>query len=151
MFRKISFICILLALLLLTKPAFAQVLDTGLVDAAETGAGYSNSNLEVTIGYFISILIGVLGIIFLLLALYAGFTWMTAMGDAKKIETAKSTLARAVVGLAIVLSAYAITSFVVNSLAPNQNYRYDSSGNLYDNRGNLVPNSDSGEVNISDI
>lgn len=116
MLKKIFFINLLLALFLFTKPVSAQVLDIGLKDAAETGAGYSNGNLEVSIGYFIKIFIGVLGIIFLLLSIYAGITWMTAMGEAKKVETAKATLARAVIGLTIVMSAYAISSFIVTNL-----------------------------------
>lgn len=117
MLKNISLASSIAVILLMANTALAQVLDVGLENAAELGAGYTDGNLEVTMGYFISILIGVLGIIFLLLTLYAGFTWMTAMGDAKKIETAKSTLTRAVIGLVIVLSAYAITNFVVRALA----------------------------------
>ena len=58
-----------------------------------------------------------LGIIFFALMIYAGVTWMVAMGDSSRVDTAKQTLEAAIIGLLIVLAAYAITSFVFNRLA----------------------------------
>jgi uncharacterized membrane protein YwzB len=101
------------------RPVLAITLDDGLSGAAGVANYEPTPNLAATIGFLIKVALGLLGIIFLVLTLYAGFTWMTAMGDAKKVETAKATLARAVIGLAIVLSAYAISSFVVNMLETN--------------------------------
>jgi len=54
-------------------------------------------------------------IAFLLVA-YAGFLWQTSKGDEAKIKTAKSILKNAAIGLAIILSAYAITEFVISRL-----------------------------------
>ncbi|MBU1179516.1 Ig-like domain-containing protein [Patescibacteria group bacterium] len=50
------------------------------------------------------------------LVLYGGFVWMTAAGDAAKIATAKKILINGVIGLAIILSAFAITHFIVGAL-----------------------------------
>lgn len=76
-----------------------------------------NANaLPIMIGKFIRIALGLLGIIFVILMVYAGFTWMTAAGDTKKVETAQGTIKRAIMGVIIVILAYAITSFVLNSL-----------------------------------
>ncbi|MDO8499845.1 MAG: hypothetical protein Q7S66_04260 [bacterium] len=55
---------------------------------------------------------GFLGLGFLVLTLYAGYLWMTAGGEEEKVATAKKLLTQAVIGLAIILSAYAITSYV---------------------------------------
>ena len=117
MFKRFIVATAMISTLALGTPVFAQVLNTGLSEAAgPMGAGYKDQNLAPMIGYLISILLGLLGIIFLLLTIYAGFTWMTAMGEAKKVDVAKGTLARAVIGLVIVLSAYAISKFVVTTL-----------------------------------
>ena len=101
---------------------FAQKLDaSGALGTAALGSEYVTSNdIAGTIALLIDVLIGLLGIIFLVLTIYSGYMWMTAAGDAKKVETAKSTLVRAVIGLVIILSAYAITNFVVDNLTrPN--------------------------------
>ena len=45
--------------------------------------------------------------------LYAGFLWMTSSGDETKVTKAKGLMVNAVIGLAIVLAAYAITYFVL--------------------------------------
>lgn len=64
----------------------------------------------------IKIVLGFLGIIFILLTLYAGFNWMTSAGNEEKIEKAKKTMVAAIIGITIVLMAYAITYFVIDSL-----------------------------------
>jgi type IV secretory pathway VirB2 component (pilin) len=105
----------LFGLVLLAMPALAQTTDPlGLNFGAQTGL--SDTDIRVTIGNIIQTLLGLLGLIAVILILYAGFTWMTSGGNDEKIGQAKKTLISAVIGLAIILSAYAITSFVVGSL-----------------------------------
>lgn len=77
------------------------------------GAG---NNLPGIIQTAISAFLGLLGIIFLVLIIYAGFEWMTAQGDEEKVTKAKDTLTRAVIGLVIIIAAYSITYFVFSSL-----------------------------------
>ncbi len=60
--------------------------------------------------------LGFLGIVLLAIVMYAGFTWMTAGGEAEKIAKAKSMLVNAVAGIVIVASSYAIASFVIGQL-----------------------------------
>jgi hypothetical protein len=89
---------------------------SGLGEAG-AGAGYSTSQTAPQlVGLLISAVLGILGVIFLILVLYAGFQWMTAAGDEKKVASAKSILVRATVGLLICLSAYSISSFVIGAL-----------------------------------
>ena len=61
--------------------------------------------------------LGVLGIIFIILILIAGFNWMTAAGDEEKIKKATATIRAAIIGLLIIVSAYAITYFIFSSLS----------------------------------
>lgn len=64
----------------------------------------------------IRVLLGFLGIIFVGLALYSGFTWMTAGGDEAKIKEAQKRIQAAVIGLVIILSTWGVTMFVFNSI-----------------------------------
>ena len=64
-------------------PVSAQF-DTGL-DDVPTGAGLSDQELPVIIGNILGVALGLLGIVFLVLMLYAGFMWMTAGGNDDKV------------------------------------------------------------------
>jgi len=77
-----------------------------------SGANLSNTDPRVIAARIIKVALSIIGTIFLVLVVYAGFLWMTAGGEDGKIETAKKLLYDGVIGLAIILSAYAITYFV---------------------------------------
>lgn len=97
-------------------PAYAQVnIATGLDDLG-TGAGLSDASLPEIVGGFISVFLGLLGIIFLVLVLYAGFLWMTAAGETDKTDKAKKLLTQAIIGLVLIVGAYAISGFVVDAI-----------------------------------
>lgn len=120
--RKLLLAPIIVGALLLggAHLAHAQLdLSTGLEEAGET-AGFDTSagdtQLEQTIGTIISVILGFLGVVFLVLTIWAGFLWMTAGGKDEQVAKAKNMLIRAVIGLIIILSAYAITSFVTTNL-----------------------------------
>ncbi len=74
------------------------------------------------LGGFIKILLSFLGIIFLILIIYGGFLWMTAAGNNDKVEKAKNIIVNSVVGLVIVMLAYAITWFVVYYLGESTGF-----------------------------
>jgi hypothetical protein len=78
--------------------------------------GLGSQDLKVTIENIIRIIVGFLGIITILIILMGGFKWMTSGGSEDKIGEAKKLISAGVVGLVVVLAAYAIASFVVNSL-----------------------------------
>jgi len=52
------------------------------------------------------------GVLFLILMIYAGLMWMTAQGNSQQVDKAKDLLINSVVGIIIVFSAYAITAFM---------------------------------------
>lgn len=64
----------------------------------------------------INVALGVIGIVLLVLILYAGFLYMTSGGEKDKIDTAKKIITNAIIGLIIILSAWAITRFVISKL-----------------------------------
>ncbi|MCK5060941.1 hypothetical protein KAR28_00155 [Candidatus Parcubacteria bacterium] len=60
--------------------------------------------------------LGLLAIIFIILIIIGGYGWMMAGGDESKVTKAIETIRQAIIGLVIVVSAYAITYFVFNAL-----------------------------------
>lgn len=89
--------------------------------AGENGAGYTTSDdsgalLLTQIGDLIKIAIALTGVIFLGYTIFAGYTWMTAQGDTKKVKEAQDTMKSTIIGIVIVALAYGITAFVFNKL-----------------------------------
>lgn len=101
---------------LMANPAWA--IDTGLTNAAKSAKLPTTSGGDVytLIGNLIKAALGIVGIVFFVLMLYAGFLWMTAQGKADQIGKAKSMIIQAIIGLVIIFGAYTITNFVVNTL-----------------------------------
>jgi hypothetical protein len=91
----------------------------GLGDVTNIGraAGVGTTRtLPEIIGSIINVVLGFLGILLLVYLLYAGFLWMTAGGSEEKVDTAKTMIKNAIIGLIIIVAAFAISSFVLNSL-----------------------------------
>ncbi len=65
----------------------------------------------------VNIILGFVGVLAVVLIVLAGFKWMTSAGNEEQIREAKSLMRNAVIGLAIVLLAYIVTSFAVQSLS----------------------------------
>lgn len=89
-----------------------------LVKQAATAAKVKATpdSLPLIIGSVIQVVLGILGIVLLVILVYAGFKYMVAEGDKAKVEKARGMIQTAVIGLIIVLSAYAISYFVVQKL-----------------------------------
>ncbi len=102
----------------LIQQAHAQGLaDMGAkLSSVAGGAGYQETDYKVIIGLIIQSLLGLLGVIFFVLMLNAGYLWMTAQGNEQRLEKAKNIMTTSVIGLIIVLSSYAISYFVLSAL-----------------------------------
>lgn len=81
----------------------------GNIGYPETGL---DTFLPATIGQIISLSLGFLGVAFLGIMIYAGYLWMMARGNEQDVEKAKNIIIYAVIGLVVVLSAYAITLII---------------------------------------
>lgn len=82
-------------------------------------AGLGTANLIDTISSIIRIALGFLGVIAVVIILLGGFKWMTSGGADTKVAEAKKLIFAGIIGLVIVLSAYAIATFVINSIVVN--------------------------------
>lgn len=72
--------------------------------------------LTQIIGQLINVALGFLGIVLLAYLLFAGFLWMTAGGEEEKVTKAKTMIRNAIIGLIIIVAAFAISTFVLSSL-----------------------------------
>ncbi|MBT4722856.1 hypothetical protein HN958_03720 [Candidatus Falkowbacteria bacterium] len=127
--KKITTLFVLFALVfgvaIMAAPTFAldgdlaENIRANTEDIGETVYGESANEgdlLTARIAEIIKVVLGFLGVVVVIIVIYAGFLWMTAGGTSEKVEKAKSWMINAVIGLAIILSAYAITDFVIERL-----------------------------------
>ena len=73
---------------------------------------------EQIISTAITALLSLLGVIFVALIVFSGFSWMIADGDEQKVTKAKDMIRESLIGLVIVLGAYAVSYFVIGFLMP---------------------------------
>ena len=85
-------------------------------DNAPWAKSSDTNSLSGVIGIVIQAFLGLLGVIFLIYMIYAGYSWMTAQGDEEKVTKAKDTIQRAVIGLIVIIGAYAISFWVFDKL-----------------------------------
>lgn len=78
----------------------------------------SNDTIEPLIQNLINIILSLLGIIFIAMIILGGWSWFSARGNEQKLDKAKDTLTQAIIGLLIVIGAYAISYFVLSILIP---------------------------------
>ena len=71
---------------------------------------------RIIAGNLINTAMGFIGIIAVIIVIWAGFKWMTSGGKDEKVADAKKTLLSLIIGLAIVLSAYSIINFAIKAL-----------------------------------
>lgn len=92
-----------------------------------------NEDPRSIVANIINISLGFLGIIAIFIIMYAGFLWMMSGGNPDKINKAKKTLISGFIGLVIVLSSFAIASFVLDTI-----FRATTSGGG-NNNSNVLP------------
>ncbi|MFA5420943.1 MAG: hypothetical protein WC280_02895 [Patescibacteria group bacterium] len=120
-FKKI----LISAFLLLTPVCFSMAYsfsdNSGLNSFAEK-TGHSEQKLfssgegiASSIGIIIQYLLSFLGVIFMVLMVYGGILWMTASGNDQQVEKAKKIIVESILGLVIIVSAYAISILVINA------------------------------------
>ncbi|PIS42405.1 MAG: hypothetical protein COT24_03715 [Candidatus Kerfeldbacteria bacterium CG08_land_8_20_14_0_20_40_16] len=101
-----------LSTLLVAKSAYALSV-TGFGETLDLGS----ADLQATVIAIIQWILGLLGLIAVIMILIGGFKWMTAGGNEEKIESAKKLLTAAIIGLVIILLAWAIVIFAIGVLS----------------------------------
>lgn len=81
-----------------------------------SSVGLATQDIRTTIVNILRVTYGILGVITLILIIYAGFVWMTSQGKPDAINKAKKIIINAVIGLLIIILAAAITEFIFRQI-----------------------------------
>ena len=86
------------------------------VEAIQNNIKLGAGDVRQTAARIINVALGFLGIIAVVIVLVGGFKYMVSGGNEEKTTEAKNLIVAGIIGLAIILSAWAITSFVIGQL-----------------------------------
>ncbi len=89
---------------------------SSMTNSVAQTANFNNTSISVIIASTIKIILSFLATVFIILMIVAGFRWMNSQGNEEQITQAKDTIRTAIIGLIIVLAAYAITYFIFDVL-----------------------------------
>ncbi len=116
--KQFLFVAAVFLGMLISQPVLVQAQGDdplGFGYGAETGL--SDEDPRSLAGNIIRVALALLGIIAVVFIVYAGFLWMTSGGNNEQITKARRTIMYAAIGLLIILSAFAITEFVLQNLS----------------------------------
>ena len=100
-----------------TVVSTADTMSGSQMDSFMGASGISGSTrVENVIIEVIRAALSMLAIIFVILVIFSGYQWMTAGGNEEQVKKAQSRIKNAIIGLAIIAMAYAITFFVFQML-----------------------------------
>lgn len=110
-----------LAYLLLPFSAFAQT--TAEVDIGSKVSGFFGFKCITELVFqMVDVAIIVSGILLLVYLVYGGMEWLTSGGDKAKLESARSKITNALIGVAIIAASFAVWKIVLTFFgidAPN--------------------------------
>jgi hypothetical protein len=113
--NKLSKITIGLALAsAVTFPLMASATPYSIEDIGSS-VGLGTADLKTTVINVISWVLGILALVAVVMIIFGGVMWMTAAGSEENIEKAKKIISAAVIGLIVVLLAWAIVIFVAGT------------------------------------
>ncbi len=107
----IATFCVLF-FLLYAHPTFAQT----AFERFGTASTLPTQNIAIIIARVIRVALTLVGIIFVVLIIYAGFLYLLARGEAEPVKKAKKIFQQSIIGLIIIFSAYSIASFILSRL-----------------------------------
>ena len=116
--KQILILLILIFILVLPYLVFASNPAQDLLEKVGSTGKYapyqpaSPTTFSYILGTVVSAFLGLLGVIFMVLIIYAGYNWMTAEGEEEKVKKAKDTIRQSIIGLVLIVAAYAIWAFV---------------------------------------
>ena len=93
----------------------------GLDKAAKKGglvkAGEETPTIQAVIGKYIKAGLSLVGLVFMIIIIYAGLSWLTSGGDSEYIKKARSWMIHGAIGFAVTMMAYLATHFAIEQIA----------------------------------
>ena len=118
--KQVSILVFLVLILISPYFVFGQTMKGGLEGLGQASgyqtSGISETTISAIVGTAVSVFLSVLGIIFIVLMLYGGYLWMMARGNEEQVTKAKELIQAAVIGLIIIIAAYAISFFIFDRI-----------------------------------
>ena len=75
--------------------------------------GGTPQDLRTIVARIINVVLGLLGVVFVVLIIFGGFQYMTSAGNEEKTKKATDILKAALIGLIIILAAWAVTRYTI--------------------------------------
>ncbi len=86
------------------------------IDNVGESIGLSSPNFSVLLVNLVNWILGLLGIIAVAMIILGGFQWLISGGNDESVATAKKTIGNAVVGIVIILLAWAVVHFTIGTI-----------------------------------
>ena len=110
-----------------SSPAYAANCDPkkGISGALDKGCSHSEGQPEQLDGNqgvittIINTMLFIVGLLAVIMIIYAGIRFVTAHGDEKQVESARQTIIYSVVGLIVAILAYALVNWVFSQFKTN--------------------------------
>ncbi len=116
-FTKYALLAGSIATMAMPALVHAQTASTFSVESVGSQIGLGDADLKTTVINILQLVLGLLALIAVIMVIIGGFTWLTAGGNEEKVDKAKKIISAAVIGLIIVLLAWAVVIFVANTTA----------------------------------
>ena len=101
----------------LAVPAIASAQTSFSIESVGSQLGLGTADLKQTVLNILNLVLGLLSLVAVIMVIIGGFTWLTAGGNEEKVDKAKKIISAAVIGLIIVLLAWAVVIFVARTTA----------------------------------
>lgn len=104
---------------ILVAPAIVNAEDEFQLNNLGSFAASTNlatADIRATAARIINSAMALLGVVAVVIILIGGFKWMTAMGNDEAVKKAKTLIIQGVIGLVIIVCAYALAQFILNAL-----------------------------------
>lgn len=99
-----------------TSQGLRSLVEGGLNNVSGAFTADKPRDLIDIIGLGISIILGLVGVFFVIQIIVAGFQWMSAGGNEDQVTSAKTRIQNSTFGIVIIFAAYIISAFVLTQV-----------------------------------
>ena len=110
--KKIFLYIFLLSVLLSPLLVFAQYGMEVTAKGTIISENFKGGSLQALLGSILGMFLAFVGILFFVLVVYAGITWMTSAGNEEKVNKSKSIIIAATIGMIITFGSYSLVKLL---------------------------------------
>ncbi len=89
---------------------------SGLGTAGKSAGYTQGTSITTIVGSLINVVLGLSGIVFTILLVYAGILYLTAQGEEGNVKKAKKLISSSILGIIIIVASWAITKYLFEAL-----------------------------------